>query len=216
VALVLLQPDLGTALVFGAIALGVLVVAGVRLRVLALVTAVGGVGAVVAVRAGILRDYQLARLAAFADPTLDPQGVGYSTAQARAAIGAGGLSGTGLFAGPRTASGAVPEQQTDFIVTVAGEELGFLGCAFLVLLLGVVVWRGLRIAARSADLFGCLAATGVVAWLAMQSFQNLGMALGIMPVTGIPLPFVSYGGSSAFACLAATGLLLNIHRARSR
>ena len=109
----------------------------------------------------------------------------------------------------------MPEQQTDFIFTVAGEELGFVGAVGLVLLLGIVLWRAMRIAMRAEDLFGRLVATGVVCWFTFQAFENIGMTLGIMPVTGVPLPFVSYGGSSMFANLVAIGLLQNVHLRRS-
>ncbi|MGZ8738284.1 MAG: FtsW/RodA/SpoVE family cell cycle protein, partial [Nocardioides sp.] len=116
-----------------------------------------------------------------------------------------------LFGGSQTQSGFVPEQHTDFIFTVAGEEIGLLGSAVLILLLGVVLWRALTIAARTDDLFGRLAAAGIACWFGFQAFQNIGMCLGIMPVTGVPLPLVSYGGSSMFASLMAIGLLQNIH-----
>jgi rod shape determining protein RodA len=137
-------------------------------------------------------------------------------AQARIAIGAGGWTGTGLFQGSQTNGRFVPEQQTDFVFTVAGEELGFLGAGLVIALLGVVMWRALRIAANAGDLFGRLAAVGVVSWFAFQTFENVGMNLGIMPVTGVPLPFVSYGGSSMLANLMAVGLLLNVHLRHNR
>jgi rod shape determining protein RodA len=119
--------------------------------------------------------------------------------------------GQGLFGGSQTNSGFVPEQHTDFIFTVAGEELGLVGAAALIALFAVVLWRALRIAAHAEDLFGRLAAAGIACWFGFQAFQNIGMCLGIMPVTGVPLPFVSYGGSSMFASLMALGLLQNIH-----
>jgi rod shape determining protein RodA len=208
--LVLLQPDLGTAMVFAAITLGVLAVAGLRVRLLMIGLVACALAAVAAVQTGLLHGYQLDRLASFADPTRDPLGAGYTTAQARAAIGSGGLTGSGLFHGPLTNGAFVPERHTDFVFTVAGEELGFLGGGFLIAVFGVMLWRAMRIAASATDLFGRLVATGVVAWLSVQAFQNIGMAMGLMPVTGLPLPFVSYGGSSAFACLAAVGLLQNV------
>jgi rod shape determining protein RodA len=211
VALVLLQPDLGTVLVLVVVALAVIALSGAPLRWVGGLLLVGAVVAGGAVQTGVLDDYQVARFAAFADPTLDPRGVGYNTNQARIAIGAGGLTGTGLFAGSQTAGRFIPEQQTDFVFTVAGEELGLLGGSTLILLVGVVLWRGLRIAARAPDAYGRLVAGGVVAWFAFQSFVNIGMTLGIMPVTGLPLPFVSYGGSSMFACLVAVGLLQGVH-----
>jgi rod shape determining protein RodA len=210
-ALILLQPDLGTVLVLVFIVLGVLAVSGASARWLGGLVLAGVVVSAGAVQLGLLDDYQLARFAAFADPELDPRGVGYNTNQARIAIGSGGLTGKGLFQGPQTSGRFIPEQQTDFVFTVAGEELGLLGASALLALLGVVLWRGLRIALLASDLFGRLLAAGVVCWFAFQSFVNVGMTLGIMPVTGLPLPFVSYGGSAMFANLLAVGLLQNVH-----
>ena len=209
--LILLQPDLGTMLVLSATVFGVVAVSGApRGWLLGLA---GGVvvASVVAVRLGVLADYQLDRFLAFTNPELDPLGAGYNTTQARIAIGNGGVFGQGLFDGSQTNSGFVPEQHTDFIFTVAGEELGLVGSAVLIALLGVVLWRALSIAAHADDLFGRLAAGGIACWFGFQAFQNIGMCLGIMPVTGVPLPLVSYGGSSMFASLMAIGLLQNIH-----
>ena len=151
-----------------------------------------------AVKAGVLADYQLARFRAFTDPSLDLQGAAYNVNQARIAIAHGGLFGQGLFHGAQTQGGFVPEQQTDFIFSVAGEELGFVGGAAIIALYAVLLWRVLRIA-YSADRIGRLLCAGVVCWFAFQAFQNIGMNLGLTPVTGLPLPFVSYGGSSMFA-----------------
>ncbi|MEP9381364.1 rod shape-determining protein RodA [Nocardioides sp. KR10-350] len=209
--LIVMQPDLGTLLVLTATVFGVLGAAGTPRRWLGLL-AVGGVAAAAAVVAGgLLKDYQLHRFMAFTDPGLDPRGAGYNVQQARIAIGDGGLFGQGLFHGSQTRAGFVPEQHTDFIFTVAGEELGLVGSAVLIGLLLVVLWRALRIAARTDDLFGRVAAAGIACWFGFQAFQNIGMCLGIMPVTGVPLPLVSYGGSSMFASLLAVGLLQNIH-----
>ena len=210
-ALIMLQPDLGTVLVLVFIVLGVLAVSGAPARWLCGLLVAGVLTCVTAVQVGVLDDYQVDRFAAFANPELDPRGVGYNTNQARIAIGSGGLLGKGLFEGTQTAGRFIPEQQTDFIFTVAGEELGLLGATGLLALLGTVLWRGLRIATRSPDPFGRLVAAGVVCWFAFQSFVNVGMTLGIMPVTGLPLPFVSYGGSAMFANLVAVGLLQNVH-----
>ncbi|MFT4010552.1 MAG: rod shape-determining protein RodA [Nocardioidaceae bacterium] len=209
-ALILLQPDLGTMLVLGATVFGVLAVAGVHRGWLVglLVSAVAGAGLIV--QLGLLKAYQLDRFMAFTNPALDPRGAGYNTEQARIAIGNGGLFGQGLFSGSQTTSGFVPEQQTDFVFTVAGEELGLIGAGLLVVLFAVLLWRALVIARDAQDRFGRVAAAGVACWLAFQAFQNIGMCLGIMPVTGVPLPLVSYGGSSMFATLMAIGLLLNI------
>lgn len=210
-ALILLQPDLGTMLVLSATVFGVLAVAGAPRRWLAGLMAAGVAAAVLAVTGGLLKDYQLDRFMAFTDPTLDPRGAGYNTEQARIAVGNGGIFGQGLFGGSQTKSGFVPEQHTDFIFTVAGEELGLLGAGALIALVAVIVWRALWIAMHATDMFGRVAAGGIACWLGFQAFQNIGMCLGIMPVTGVPLPFVSYGGSSMFAGMLAVGLLQNIH-----
>jgi rod shape determining protein RodA len=163
----------------------------------------------------LLQQYQIDRLTNFTNPRKDTQGFGYNTHQARIAIGSGGWLGKGLFHGTQTNGQFVPEQQTDFVFTVAGEELGLLGAGLIVLLVGVVLWRGLSIASRAEDSFGTLVAVGVVCWFGFQAFENIGMTVGIMPVTGLPLPFVSYGGSSMFANMLAVGLLQNVY-VRSR
>ncbi len=209
--LILLQPDLGTMLVLSATVFGVLAVAGVRRTWLLGLLAGAIVTATLAVRLHVLKAYQLDRFMAFTNPNLDPRGAGYNTTQARIAIGNGGIFGQGLFGGSQTKAGFVPEQHTDFIFTVAGEELGLVGSAVLIALLGIVLWRALRIASQADDLFGRVAAAGIACWFGFQAFQNIGMCLGIMPVTGVPLPLVSYGGSSMFASLMALGLLQNIH-----
>ncbi len=210
-ALILAQPDLGTLLVLGATVFGLLAVGGAPKRwLVGLVLAVAG-GAVAVVKMGVLEGYQLQRFEAFLHPSLDPLGAGYNTTQARIAIGNGGLFGQGLFHGSQTQSGFVPEQHTDFIFTVAGEELGLVGAGAIVVLLLALLWRAARIASLADDMFGRLAGAGIVCWFGFQSFQSIGMCLGIMPVTGVPLPLVSYGGTSMFATLLAIGLLLNIH-----
>jgi len=210
-ALILAQPDLGTLLVLAATVFGLVAVAGAPKRWLFGLVAVTVGTAYAAVQIGLLKGYQLLRFEAFIHPTVDPRGAGYNTTQARIAIGNGGLFGQGLFHGSQTQSGFVPEQHTDFIFTVAGEELGLVGSAAIVGLFLVLLWRAIRIAARSDDTFGRLAGAGIVCWFGFQAFQNIGMCLGIMPVTGVPLPLVSYGGTSMFASLMAIGLLLNIH-----
>ncbi|HET7387121.1 MAG TPA: rod shape-determining protein RodA [Nocardioidaceae bacterium] len=209
--LILLEPDLGTMLVLAATVFGVIAVSGAR-RIWLLGLAAGAAAAGwVAISFGVLKAYQLDRFLAFMNPHLDPRGAGYNTTQARIAIGNGGLFGQGLFHGSQTRSGFVPEQHTDFIFTVAGEELGLVGSAVLIALIALLLWRALRIAVHAEDLFGRLAAAGIACWFGFQAFQNIGMCLGIMPVTGVPLPLVSYGGSSMFASLMAIGLLENIH-----
>ena len=209
-SLIMLQPDLGTMLVLSATVFGVLAATGAPRRWLVMLAAGGVAAGVAAVVGGLLEDYQVDRFLAFTDPTLDPRGAGYNVEQARIAVGNGGLFGQGLFNGSQTRSGFVPEQHTDFVFTVAGEELGLVGAGVVIALLGVVLWRALRIAARTDDVFGRVAAAGIACWFGFQAFQNIGMCLGIMPVTGVPLPFVSYGGSSMFAWMLAVGLLLNI------
>ena len=212
--LIYLQPDLGTALVFGAILIGVLVVAGARPRHIAILCGAAIVGMLAVVQLGVLKQYQVDRLTAFANPTNDPQHTAYNLAQAKAAIGSGGLFGTGLFKGTQTNLSFVPEQQTDFIFTVVGEELGFAGAFTLLALFAIVVWRTWRTATLARDLFGTLLCVGVLAMFMFQIFENVGMTMGIMPIAGIPLPFMSYGGSSTVANFAAVGLVLNVHMRR--
>ena len=211
IALILLQPDLGTVMVIATIVFGIIAVSGAKARWLIGILVGGALVAFVAIQVGILKQYQLDRLTAFTDPSQNGRTTGYNTQQARIAIGSGGMFGTGLFHGPQTQGHFVPENQTDFVYSVAGEELGFVGAALIIVLLGVVLWRAVRIAMRAADLFGRLVATGVATWIAFQAFENIGMNLGIMPVTGVPLPFVSYGGTSMFASWLAIGLLVNVH-----
>ncbi|MEU1146452.1 rod shape-determining protein RodA [Streptomyces sp. NPDC005863] len=210
VAIVMLMPDLGSVMVMAMIVLGVLLASGASNRWVFGLLGTGVAGGVAIWQLGVLDDYQIARFAAFANPALDPAGVGYNTNQARIAIGSGGLTGTGLFKGSQTTGQFVPEQQTDFVFTVAGEELGFVGAGAILLLLGVVLWRACRIARETTELYGTIVAAGIIAWFAFQSFENIGMTLGIMPVAGLPLPFVSYGGSSMFAVWVAVGLLQSI------
>jgi rod shape determining protein RodA len=167
------------------------------------------------VQSGVINEYQVKRLQSFVNPNADTQGSGYQLRQARITVGSGGLIGTGLFNGPQTNGRFVPEQQTDFIFTVAGEQLGFLGCSVIILLYLTLLMRAFGIARRATDPYGRLVCTGVAAWFAFQTFENIGMTLGLMPMTGVPLPFMSYGGSSMFATLIGFGLLQNVH-ARQR
>ncbi len=211
VLLIVLQPDLGTALIISASVVTIIAVSGApsRWTVGLLIAAV--LGGFVAVNTGIVNEYQLKRLQSFVDPASDPQDSGYQLRQARITIGSGGLIGKGLFNGPHTNGRFVPEQQTDFIFTVAGEELGFVGSALILLLYSLVLFRAFIIARKTNDLFGRLVCIGVIAWFAFQTFENIGMTIGLMPMTGVPLPFISYGGSSMFATLIGIGLLQNIH-----
>ncbi|WP_371659954.1 rod shape-determining protein RodA [Streptomyces sp. NBC_00280] len=208
--IVMLMPDLGSVMVMVIIVLGVLLASGASNRWIFGLLGTGALGAVLIWQLGVLDEYQINRFAAFANPELDPSGVGYNTNQARIAIGSGGLTGTGLFHGSQTTGQFVPEQQTDFVFTVAGEELGFVGAGLIIVLLGVVLWRACRIARETTELYGTIVAAGIIAWFAFQAFENIGMTLGIMPVAGLPLPFVSYGGSSMFAVWVAVGLLQSI------
>ncbi|MFE3828772.1 rod shape-determining protein RodA [Streptomyces sp. NPDC059092] len=209
-AIVMLMPDLGSVMVMAVIVLGVLLASGASNRWILGLVGAGVAGAVAVAALGVLDEYQINRFAAFANPELDPAGVGYNTNQARIAIGSGGLTGTGLFHGSQTTGQFVPEQQTDFVFTVAGEELGFLGAGLILVLLGVILWRACRIARETTELYGTIVAAGIIAWFAFQAFENIGMTLGIMPVAGLPLPFVSYGGTSMFAVWIAVGLLQSI------
>jgi rod shape determining protein RodA len=187
----------------------------VRARWLAAILAAGVLAVVLAVKGGVLHEYQLARFAAFTNPNKDPQGVAYNINQAHIAIAHGGLFGQGLFHGAQTHGAFVPEQQTDFVFSVAGEELGFFGSAVIIALIAVVLWRGLRIAMAAPDVERLVAA-GIVCWIGFQAFQNIGMNLELTPVTGLPLPFLSYGGSSMFAQGIAIGILQAIHRRSGR
>ena len=209
VVLVLAQPDLGSALVLVAMAVVIIAAAGAPALWTVGVLAAGAATVAAAFLTPVLSGYQRNRLRAFLDPSLDPQGIGYQTRQVRIAIGSGGLGGQGLFEGRQTQGGFIPFQETDFVFSVAGEELGFLGAAGLVLLIGFIVVRCVLVA-RRADAFGRLVAIGVGVWFGVQAFENIGMNLGVMPVTGLPLPFVSSGGSSLIASWVALGLVGNV------
>jgi rod shape determining protein RodA len=213
-ALTMAQPDLGSALILGVTTVGALAVAGVSWRWLVGLFAAVGAAAAVVLRSGLLSDYQIDRFVAFVNPQADPTGAGFNAQQSRIAIGNGGLTGQGLFEGYQTNGHFVPYQWTDFIFTVAGEELGFIGAGAIIGVFALLFWRIYRIALDAADLFGRVAAAGVLTWFAFQTFENIGMTVGIMPVTGVPLPFVSYGGSSMFAGWIAIGLLENVHMRR--
>ncbi|HEV2346630.1 MAG TPA: rod shape-determining protein RodA [Actinocrinis sp.] len=216
VGFIALLPDLGTTMVIVLTVVGMVVVSGVRLRSMAALAALSAAGAGVIVKFHLLATHQVNRFAAFADPNLDPRGVGYNTLQARLAIGSGGVLGQGLFHGAQTNGRFVPEQQTDFVFTVAGEELGLVGGLLIIALFGVLLWRACAITRAATEPFPLLLAAGVLCWFTFQMFENIGMTLGIMPVAGIPLPFVSYGGSSMFANFIAVGLLENVRLRSTR
>ncbi len=213
---VLLQNDTGTMLVMAATTFAMVVVAGAPLRwVLGSMAAVS-LAVAVALQLHLLQDYQMDRFTAFLNPDSNSLGAGYNTLQARIAIGGGGWFGQGLFQGAQTQGSFVPVNESDFIFTVAAEELGLVGAFAVVGLMGIVLWRGLVIASQADNLFGRLTATGIVAWFAFQSFENIGMTLGITPVTGVTLPFVSAGGSSLMAAWVAVGVLQVVHIRRRR
>jgi rod shape determining protein RodA len=211
VLLIVLQPDMGTILIISAAVVTIIAVSGAPAKWVAGLLLIAVLGGLVAVKAGVISEYQVNRLQTFVDPNADTQGAGYQLRQARITVGSGGLIGTGLFNGPQTNGRFVPEQQTDFIFTVAGEELGFIGSGGILILYLILLMRGFSIARRTNDPFGRLVCTGVIAWFAFQLFENIGMTLGLMPMTGVPLPFMSYGGSSMFATLIGFGLLQNVH-----
>ena len=211
VALILLQPDMGTVFIISASIVAILAVSGAPTKWVAGLLILAVLGGFVATKAGVISGYQVKRLQAFVDPNADSQGSGYQLRQARITVGSGGFLGTGLFDGPQTNGRFVPEQQTDFIFTVAGEELGFLGSGFIILLYIIILMRAFAIARRSSDPYGQMVCTGVIAWFAFQTFENVGMCMGLVPMTGVPLPFISYGGSSMFANLVGFGLLQNVH-----
>jgi rod shape determining protein RodA len=211
VLLIILQPDMGTILIISAAVVTIIAVSGAPARWVAGLLLIAVLGGFVAAKTGVISDYQVKRLQTFVDPNADSQGSGYQLRQARITVGSGGLIGTGLFNGPQTNGRFVPEQQTDFIFTVAGEEIGFLGSGGILILYLILLMRGFSIARRTNDPFGRLVCTGVIAWFAFQLFENIGMTLGLMPMTGVPLPFISYGGSSMFATLIGFGLLQNVH-----
>jgi rod shape determining protein RodA len=212
--LIMLQPDIGTDLVFGCILAGVLLVGGVKARHLAVLVIVAALGVTGIIKAGVMQQYQVDRLTAFLDQQGDPKQTTYNLQQSKIAIGSGGLTGKGLGRGTQTNLSYVPEQHTDFVFTVVGEELGFVGSSLLLLLFAFLVWRIWRAAALAKDAVGTLICVGMLALLVFQVFENVGMTMGIMPITGIPLPFVSYGGSSVLAYFVGIGLVLNVHMRR--
>ncbi len=213
--LVLLQNDLGTALVFCGITLAMVYVAGARGRDLLAVVGAGVLASPV-VFFVLLKDYQRARLLAFLNPYADPTGTGYNVIQSTIAIGSGRFFGKGLFHGTQAQLNFLPAHHTDFIFSVIGEEIGFIGAVVVLALYGFILWRCVHAAACAKDAFGRLVATGVGAMLLFHLFVNVGMTMSLMPVTGIPLPFLSYGGSSLMANLIAIGFVLDIYMRRQK
>lgn len=209
--LVVLEPDLGTAIIIGVSMIAIIAVSGAKSRWVVGLLLFAVIGVVGAAKVGLMSHYQVQRLTSFVNPSADPQESGYQLRQSRITIGSGGVIGRGLFSGPQTNGRFVPEQQTDFIFTVAGEETGFLGSSLIIALFGLFFWRAFLIARRTNDLFGRLVCVGVIGWFAFQTFENIGMTMGLMPMTGVPLPFISYGGSSMFATFIGFGLLQSVH-----
>ena len=216
IALVMLQPDFGTAIVLGLVVVTLLAVAGASIRHLVVLALLGVTFVVAVVNVGVWKQYQVDRLTSFVNQGDDTRNTTYSTDQSKNAIGNGGVTGRGFGNGSQTAGGFVPEQHTDFIFTAVGEEFGFLGAAGLLALFAIVIWRTWRAALLAPDFFGTLACVGVLAIFAFQIFENMGMTMGIMPVTGIPLPFMSYGGSSTVTAFACIALVANVSMRRFR
>lgn len=217
VLLVLKQPDLGTAMVMVVVLIAMLCVAGTRGRYLVLMALFGFVSVVGVLQLGVLKQYQVDRLTVFlnqgngTDASAESAGSAYNLDQSKTAIGNGGILGKGLFQGEQTKLNYVPEQHTDFIFTAIGEELGFLGSATVIALFGIVAWRIWRISRAAPDSAGTFICIGVCAMFVFHVFENIGMTMGIMPITGIPLPLISYGGSSILLMFISIGLINNIY-----
>jgi rod shape determining protein RodA len=207
--LVMLQPDLGTSLVFFAILAGTLFMAGASLRWLGALAA-AATAALPLVWTYVLHDYQRERLTSFLDPARDPLGAGYQLLTAQDAVASGGWLGAGLTNGAQNQAGLLPVQSTDFVFAILAEELGFVGCVVVFLLFGALIWRVLAIAWRSRDPFGLMAGAGIASMVLFQLAVNVGMVLGVMPITGIPLPFITHGGSSLISMAIGLGVLQSI------
>jgi rod shape determining protein RodA len=217
-ALIVMQPDLGTAIIMLLVVGVMLFIAGTPPRFMALLTVGGGLGATASVYFGLLHPYQIQRLLSFLNQNSTNKNLLpfiYEVTNAKSAIGAGGLTGAGAFNGLQTTLGYVPEQRTDFIFTAIGEQFGLIGTVSIVLLLAFVAYRMYRVARDAKEPLGRLLCTGIFVFFAFSCFQNIGMTLGIMPVTGIPLPLISYGGSSAFVFFLCGGVVLSVSRRRA-
>lgn len=203
------QPDLGTAIVFLAIVLFMIYVAGIEWKYILMISLL--LVASFPVLWSFLKDYQRKRIIFFLNPELDPLGAGYNIIQSKVAIGSGGLLGQGLFSGIQSQLKFLPAQHTDFVFAVIGEELGFFGALLLLSLFILLLWKGIKIAQEAPDLLGTFLATGVVAFMFFHIFINIGMVMGLVPATGLPLPFISYGGTFMITNFIGIGLLLNVH-----
>lgn len=214
-ALIFRQPDLGTMLVFGFVAVVMVFTAGTTWRQFAFLTIATLVSSISLFKVGAIKAYQITRITAFLDPTADTVDTGYNLARSKIAIGSGGLFGRGLFEGTQTNLSFVPEQSTDFIFTAIGEQLGFVGATVVIGLFAVITWRLLIAAANGRDRFSQLVAIGVAAMLVFHAFVNIGMTVRITPVTGLPLPFLSAGGTAYLAMSVALGLGHSVWMRRS-
>jgi rod shape determining protein RodA len=213
-ALVFANVEIGSAIVIVAMTGGMLIVAGTRARHLAVLALAGLLVVGVAFRLDVFQDYQIQRITAFLDRENAPEDVRYNLDQSLIAVGSGGVVGRGYLSGTQTNLDYVPEQHTDFIFTVVGEEFGFVGAMIVLVLFALLLWRAIRIAYLSKDPFGTYVAAGIASMFAVQMFVNVGMVIGIMPITGIPLPFLSYGGSAMIVNFVAIGMLESIHMRR--
>jgi len=214
IGLVFINVEIGSVIVLVAMTVGMLVVAGTRARHLLVLAASAMLMIFLALQLGVIKDYQRERLLAFLDDSNTSADARYNLQQSEIAVGSGGMFGRGYLKGTQTNLDYVPEQHTDFIFTVVGEEFGFFGAMFVLALFALLLWRAIRIAYLSKDPFGTYCAVGIASMFAIQIFVNVGMVIGIMPITGIPLPFLSYGGSAMLVNFIAVGMLLSIHMRR--
>jgi rod shape determining protein RodA len=212
--LVFINVEIGTTIAHAAITVGILVVAGTRTRHLVALAVGATVLIVLAFQMNVIKEYQVERLLTVFDSGSVSEDARYNLEQSVIAVGSGGMFGRGYLQGSQTNLDYVPEQHTDFIFTVIGEEFGFIGSAAVLALFALLLWRAIRIASLSKDAFGTYLATGVASMFAIQIFVNIGMVIGIMPITGIPLPFLSYGGTAMMVNFVAIGILLNVHMRR--
>jgi rod shape determining protein RodA len=214
IAIVMLQPDLGTSILFYFTYLGILFVSGASLFYLAAIIAMTAGAVYGAFKLGIVMQYQIDRLLIFLKPEAQPEGAGYNLLQSKLAIGSGGLFGKGLFLGTQTNLSYVPEHHTDFIFSVIGEEVGFVGGFLVLIFIGLIIWRCFYISSRSSDNFGSMLSAGIGFIILSQVVINVGMTIGLMPIIGIPLPFLSYGGSNLFAMFIGLGIVENVYMRR--
>ncbi len=213
--LIFKQPDLGTSIIIVLIASAMMVIAGVPPRFMTLLAVVGSLGLACAVYLDLLKKYQIERITSFLNQNSTNPNVQYllyEVNNAKSAIGSGGIHGAGLFHGLQTTLGYVPEQQTDFIFTAIGEQMGFIGSVAIVVLLGFIAWRMFMIGKNARDTMGRLLCIGIFIFFAFSTFENIGMCMGIMPVTGVPLPLISYGGSATLVFMVAGGVVLSVSR----